>query len=180
MPRMDPNRAIFQPGATCGHQRFFETASESHAEIFFLVGGYSLMWTALWLACGGACKWLLCPLLPKASRHFENHHMYVGQKLVAALKCALVAAIANVGLHALWTSEPWSRTNEFGGYPMAEVAGVLFTSFETADLVLCVAYRFFDLEHVLHHVIHIFLGTLMRRSCAPAFTALILMAQETR
>ena len=83
------------------------------------------MWSVLWLACGRACKWALCPLLPESTRPFENHHMYVGQKLVAALKCALVSGIANVGLHALWTREPWSREVEFGGYPLAEVAGVL-------------------------------------------------------
>ena len=148
MPRMDPTRAILEPGTACGNQRFFETVSETNAEIFYLISWYTLMWGALWLACGHVCKWVLCPLLPASSSFFENHHMYVGQKLVAALKCALVSAIANFGLHALWTREPWSREIEFGGYPLAEVAGVLFTSFETADLILCVFYRFLDLEHV--------------------------------
>lgn len=182
MPRMDPAGAIYQPGATCGAQRFFETASESTVEIVSLLAWYAVAWAALWLACGWLAERTLCPLLPDAvsvTRPFENTPMYVGQKMVAIFKCALVAAIANFALYSLWFSDSTSRTVEFGGYPLVEVAGVLFTSFEIADLALCLFFGFLDPEHVLHHVIHIVLGVLIRGNCAPALTASILMAQET-
>ena len=40
-------------------------------------------------------------------------------------------------------------------------------------------YGFLDNEHIVHHVIHIVLGLIIRGKCGPAFTAAILMAQET-
>ena len=40
---------------------------------------------------------------------------------------ALIAGIANLAMYSILTSSAWSRDFEFGGYPLIEVSGVLFT-----------------------------------------------------
>ena len=66
----------------------------------------------------------------------------------------MVSGVANLALYGLWQRSPRSLPVEFGSYPLVEVDGVLFTGFEMADLVLCMAFGFLDLEHVVHHSIH--------------------------
>jgi len=62
---------------------------------------------------------------------------------------------------------------------LTEISGVHFTAFEISDLVLSGAYGFLDGVHVVHHVIHIVMGFIIRGHCGPVLTANILMAQET-
>ena len=178
-PPPPPPFSLFEPGA-CGAVPYFETsAGDPPAELYALFGRYTVYWGVLWLACGGFAKAFIMPRLPHSTKPHENSSMYIGQKIVTTFKNALIAALANLAMYSIITADSWSRDLEFGGYPLIEVSGVLFTSFETADLVLCLVFRFLDTEMVVHHLIHIFLGLLIRGNCAPALTASILMAQET-
>ena len=171
--------ALYVAGGKCGDVPYFDTETDSPMEVLMLLGRFIVAWCIVWLACGLFAKAVLMPRIPASTKPRENSAFYVGQKLAAEIKVVLVAGIANVAIYKLWTYEPWSRDVEFGGYPLIEVAGVLFTSFETADLILCVAFGFLDKEHIIHHIIHIALGLLIRINCAPALTASILTAQET-
>lgn len=166
--------------SVCDAPCFFGTSSygDTPMELVRLFSWFAALWGVLWLACGVFCKFVVVPYLPASSRPHENHSMYVGQKLVAEIKSLFIACAANHLLYTLFLEER-SREFELGGYPPGEPFGIIVTAFEIADLVLCLAYGFFTTEHVLHHLIHIAVGTLCRVNHAPTLTALIVMAQET-
>merc|ERR1712137_1043694 len=75
----------------------------------------------------------------------------------------------------------WSRSVEdrFGPCPASEVAGVLFTAFKLADLLLGSIHGMLDTVYLVHHSLHITLGLIIRGNCHPCLVAGILMAQET-
>lgn len=50
----------------------------------------------------------------------------------------------------------------------AEIAGAYFTSFEIVDLVLGSLHGLMDKEYIIHHVLHIVLGVLIRGLCSLA------------
>ena len=176
-PRSAPASSL---GGVCDAPCFFGTLAfgDTPMEIVRLFSWFAALWGVLWLACGVFCKFVVVPYLPASSKPHENHSMYVGQKLVAEIKSLFIACAANHLLYTLFIEET-SREFELGGYPPGEPYGILVTAFEIADLVLCLAFGFFTTEHVVHHLIHIGVGTLCRVNHAPTLTALIVMAQET-
>lgn len=157
----------------CGRHWSQPTADESLASVLLLLAAYTLLWAAVWLACVGVAA-VAAPLLPASSRAHENTASYVGQKLAATLKSALVAGLSNTALveMALRPSPPLPHL-------YTELAGVYVTSFEAADTLLLAAFGHLDRLYLAHHAIHGALGVLIRASCGPQFTATALMAQET-
>jgi len=142
----------------------------------WLLAQHSAAWCALWLLCGGIAALFLMPLLPRSTKAHENHPCYVGQKLAIYVKVLLVGGLANIVLYDL---RGLPAASIYGSYAPIEVAGVVFTASEIADLVMSGCFGFLDAEHIVHHIIHIILGLLIRGECAPAFIAAVLMAQET-
>ena len=93
----------------------------------------------------------------------------MGQKLLSMGKSMFVSSLSNF---ALWTSV------EDRGVVL-EIAGKHFVAFEVADLILSGAHELLDVEHVLHHILHIALGAILIHHCGPARTSAVLLAQET-
>eukprot|EP00308_Calcidiscus_leptoporus_P001612 CAMPEP_0119355424 /NCGR_PEP_ID=MMETSP1334-20130426/4244_1 /TAXON_ID=127549 /ORGANISM="Calcidiscus leptoporus, Strain RCC1130" /LENGTH=292 /DNA_ID=CAMNT_0007369247 /DNA_START=92 /DNA_END=970 /DNA_ORIENTATION=- len=161
----------------CGLVPFFATSPEdTPLQVAWLFVAYACAWAAVWYACCLVAKYWLLSRLPPSHVASENRAVYTGQKLAALLKVAVLSGLANFGLLDLIGQPPPVL---YGGYVVIEVAGVLFTSFEIADLVLCSVHRFLGFEDAIHHSIHIALGWLIRANCAPALTASVLIAQET-
>ena len=156
----------------CGSMPWFQAP---HG-VPWLLAQHSVAWCALWLACGGFAAVFLMPLLPRSTKAHENHPCYVGQKLAIYVKVVLVGGLANVVLYDL---HGLPAETSYNGYRPIEIAGVLFAASEISDLVMSGCFGFLDMEHIVHHLIHIILGLLIRGECAPAYTAAVLMAQET-
>jgi len=160
----------------CGTVPLFITDEEdSFGGLLMLLLLWTVTWCAIWLFCALLAKGFV-HLLPPSSKERENSAFYVGQKIAMTLKALVVAGMCNVGLYDNW-GQPLAV--KLAGNPIPEVAGVLFTSAEAADLLMSGAWGFLDPEHIAHHLVHILLGLLIRSSCVPGFTACILMAQET-
>ena len=162
---------------TCGRLPYpgFSTASETLPNIVQQILTVAVAWAIVWYVCAAVAMFLE-PRLPTSSKPWENQAVYVGQKLAATVKVVLIASLSNI---ALVTQFDDPLDEQFAGGSNAETAGILFTSFELADLVLCSAHRFIGAEDVVHHLIHIVLGFFIRANCAPCYNASILMAQET-
>ena len=169
------------PYVPCGRLYLFRTASESAAEVLKLVLVWALVWAGAWLGCAFFAKHFLAPLLPASSVAWENHSCYVGQKLVAWSKSCAIAGMANFALYDLYMGLPLDSKSRWDvcGHYLAELAGMHFTAFEVADLVLLAGYGFLSMDQLLHHLLHIALGCMIRCNCGPILTASILMAQET-
>jgi len=170
VPEMDQNFRA------CGSHWLHATAGEERIEIALLFGGWTLAWMCLWVACSALAHMLIMPWLPPSTKKHENRATYIGQKIVATIKCALVAGLCNVGLYDLWHAPPAAF---YTGHLLIEISGVHFTSFEIADLVLSGYLGILDPLHIAHHAIHITMGFIIRGHCAPVVTAATLMAQET-
>ena len=177
MPRRSSEALAVPPNyGWCGRHWSQPTSDESVASIFALIGVYVLLWSAAWFACAGVSAVLIKPRLPASTRDDENSASYIGQKLVAGLKCALVAGLTNAALLEMVGQPPHVQQLP---HLYTELAGVHFTAFETADMLLSAAYGHLDRLYFVHHLIHISMGLLIRGSCGPQFTASVLMAQET-
>ena len=184
MPPPDPTLVAYLAASrkfpidydTCGHAPLFVTEGDSPDSLARLLLFWGCIWCCVWVACGAIAQFVVIPLLPTSSVDKENHPCYVGQKLAMEIKVVVVASLANV---ALWDFMGLGTDLQFGAGPLSEIAGVLFISSETADLLLSGAFGFLDPEHIAHHAIHILIGLIIRGNCSPTLTAGILMAQET-
>ena len=161
---------------TRGRVPYFRTDNESADSYARLMALHTAGWCVLWVVCGLTAKLCVCPFLPPSSKGKENSPFYVGQKLTMEIKVLILCYLANTVVYDMYSMDP---ADQFRGYPMAEVSGVIFTTSEIADLLLSGAMGFLDGTMVAHHCIHIFLGLLIRGHGHPAYTAAILMAQET-
>ena len=177
------SRILPQADVSCGRVPFFETVGESYESFAQLLAIHSAVWCVIWLACGLFAKACVCPFLPpsydpKDGKLFtkENESFYVGQKLVMEIKCVLLCILANAALYDL---RGHSYEVQFDGFALSEVAGVIFTTSEIADLILSGGFGYLDRTMVIHHLVHILLGLLIRGHCSPAYIAAVLMAQET-
>ena len=63
---------------------------------------------------------------------------------------------------------PAKEHDETSQNAAAEIAGNFFTSFEIVDLVLGSLHGLMDKEYVIHHLLHIVLGILIRGLCSLA------------
>ena len=106
----------------------------------------------------------------------ENRGVYVGQKLAATLKVLVVASLANAQLWYTWRGGRFPTGWACGG---SELAGVVFTAFEVADLLLGGIHGMMDAVYLVHHGLHIVLGLVLAANCMYCFTAAVLMSQET-
>ncbi len=117
-------------------------------------------------------------LPPSRGRPVENTPAYVAQKATATFKSLVVAAAANVRLYQIFVTDPSGPPGDLTT-AISEPTGILFTSYELADLLYICANGFLDWEVAVHHIVHIALGWLLRANCGPDFTAMVLMAQES-
>jgi hypothetical protein len=161
----------------CGDLPYFQTdetdSAESQAWMHLRI---TALWIIIWLLCGFIAKTFIYSRLPRSTKAHENHPFYVGQKLNQTLKVLVISGLANVAMYDMWSIPVWQQYCCLGA---ADVAGVLFTTSEIADLLLSGAYGFLQKVDVGHHVVHIVLGVLIRGNSGPSFIAAILMAQET-
>jgi len=149
---------------------------ESAAGFATVVAQVTLVWCVLWYASVLFARLWLLKWLPRSSVESENGSFFVGQKFPAMLKVILVSGMANA---CLWGFQDKSLEQNFLGGPAIEIAGLLFTTFEIADLVLATGHRLMDWEYVVHHLLHIVLGLIIRGNCMTGLLAAVLMAQET-
>ena len=136
----------------------------------------TLIWMLVWYACALPAKFFLLPALPPSSVASENRGVYVGQKLAATLKVLVVASLANAQLWYTWRGGRFPTGWACGG---SELAGVVFTAFEVADLLLGGIHGMMDAVYLVHHGLHIVLGLVLAANCMYCFTAAVLMSQET-
>eukprot|EP00966_Prymnesium_polylepis_P105701 2448160-Prymnesium_polylepis.1 len=147
---------------------------ESAAGFATVVAQVTLVWCVLWYASVLFARLWLLKWLPRSSVESENGSFFVGQKFPAMLKVILVSGMANA---CLWGFQDKSLEQNFLGGPAIEIAGLLFTTFEIADLVLATGHRLMDWEYVVHHLLHIVLGLIIRGNCMTGLLAAVLMAQ---
>lgn len=161
-----------------------------------------LLWTALFYACSHWGAGLLGPrLLPPSRKAHENDCYWVGRNLVGVLHAALIAVVALPALavlagapdaarfactgHLGWCSGgPHSSAqlaSVAGGELAAQAvaaAGLAFTAFIAADLVLSVLHGYASLDHVVHHIAFVTAGLIVRWHCVLPFNAAALLSME--
>jgi len=164
----------------CGHHPVLRVVSPGEEEsitLFFkTIGMLCVLWTILWYLSAALTHVFVTPRLPRSSVERENSTVYVSQKFVAELKCLVVAALANVAVVHMWGQ---AGSDVYEPNVQAELAGDFFLSFEIVDLVLGSLHGFLTQLYVLHHVLHIVLGLIIRGNCTLGFPAAVLMSQET-
>jgi hypothetical protein len=175
--------AIIMPGASeyggrCGLVPPFSSGDgegrESSVDLAILIAKCVAVWAVLWYACALVARLVLQSRLPPSKKANENRAVYIGQKLVATLKVILVSSLANHAVFSLWSR---SVREQVASGIESEVAGLLFVSFEIADLVLGAGHGMLDALFIVHHLTHIGIGLIMRANCNNCFVAAILMAQ---
>lgn len=161
-----------------------------------------LLWTALFYACSYWASGLLGPrLLPPSRKEHENDCYWVGRNLVGVLHAALIAVVALPALavfagapdtarfactgHLGWCSGGPRSSAQLasvaGGELAAEAvaaAGLAFTAFIAADLVLSVLHGYASLDHVVHHLAFVTAGLIIRWHCMLPFNAAALLSME--
>lgn len=104
--------------------------------------------------------------LPQSCIHSENTNWFVAQKIAAFLKSVVISFASN---YAWYTGTSW----------IIEFTGIVFVSFEIADLCFLSTHNILILEYFLHHTIHIFLGFHILFQCNAGHLATVLLSQET-
>lgn len=168
----------FEPAKRCGLTTLFPVDADKDDEttigLTIAFAKVSMLWVVLWYVSVLLTKLFLAKLLPPSSVQKENNSFYIGQKFTATLKVVLVSLIANM---CLWASIGMPLPLRFKGGPAIEIAGMLFTSFEAADLLLGSIHGLMEFEYVIHHLLHIVLGMFIRGYCMGNYIAAVLMAQ---
>ena len=183
-PRLDALLGVddaFDSSPRCGVTRLLPVdpgaALESLPGFASAVGKVTLLWGVLWYAGILFARLVVLKSIPSSSVATENNPIFVGQKFTAMLKVILVSGMANA---CLWGFQGKPLEQHFLGGPAIEIAGILFTTFELADLGLGMLHGLMDLEYVVHHVLHILLGLIIRGNCMTGLLAAVLMAQVRR
>ena len=162
---------------SCGTWRFFVTENEEPFEILLVALRWVAFWAVVWLTCIPIASRFVIPHMPPSSKARENQPAYVGQKLATTVKVLVCCIPANYALLVdLWHADV---AIQYGGYELSAAFGIVFTTFEAVDMVMCAWFGFLDAEYFFHHSVHIAFGFIMRPNCAFAMTAAVLLAQET-
>lgn len=168
----------FGTSARCGRTQLIPVDPGSSEETFTGVAWVMARMTLLWcisLYVSALCaKLIILPRLPRSSVEKENTPFHVGQKIPAFLRSVIVSGLANIYLCVFWSK---SIEQNFLAGPAIEIAGMFFTSFEIADLLVGVLHGMMGLEYLVHHLLHIGLGLIIRGNCVAGLLAAVLMAQ---
>jgi len=132
-------------------------------------------WGLLWLLSYLVSRVFILPWLPPSTKAEENSASFVGRTFPATLKGLLVSGLAITCLFTWYVQGKPLRDPFVSRSPALEMAGVLFISYEIADLL----FGKLQLEFVVHHLLHIALGWVIRWNCMGGLLAAVLMAQET-
>jgi len=163
-------------GHTPGLQSCPDYTEETTVDFLLYFSKICSFFVVLWYATTAVVHVTLMKVLPHSSKPHENSSVYVAQKFVAEFKCIIVSILANM---AVWHMLGQPGHEIYGPNIEAEMAGIVFVSFEVTDLVLGSLHGFMDRMYVVHHVMHIVLGLIIRCNCILGYTTAILASQET-
>ena len=144
------------------------------------LGAQSLGLVAGWLALFYGAAALAGPLrrvLPPSSAPAENSAYWVAWNICALVQSSVIPLL---GVHALVSDELLRRPlgEQLSNQGQLAFAGLLFTTFEVADLLIMSVHDFGLRTLGAHHCVFITLGLFMRLDCYGAVYAAALMAQE--
>ena len=163
-------------GSQCGLLLLFQTSdNETTVELAMLLVRWALFWGLLFYSCVGLIAGLSLRI-PKSSIASENNILNVGEILTCLIKNCVVGPGATMALLMQWQEAP---TTYFGGHPVPANLGVMFTSFEIASLMWGSLHGLHGKVMIIHHLIYICAGLLIRSNCCMQLYASMLMAQET-
>lgn len=170
----------FSSSSRCGLTRLLPVDPTSFQEtthgLALAMAKLTLVWCLLWYLLALIAKFGMLGRLPPSYVAKENTAFFVGQKCLAFCKVSVVSALAN---SCLWAFRFKPVEHNFLGGPAIEIAGLLFTTYEIADLILGLLHGLMDLVYVVHHLLHIMLGLIIRGHCVMGLVAALLMSQAS-
>lgn len=172
-------------------------AAEGQTELIWLF----LLWMAIWfllfqILAQMSTRWLR--ELPPSSKEHENEKYWFARNVIGIIHAVLVALICVPA--AIWLAGrdsslqfassrhlPTCKPDEMmsGVEPMATFflqtvafAGLAFTTFTAADLFISIIHGQATADYVVHHVVFILAGLILRGNCMLPYSAAILLAME--
>ena len=155
---------------------YFRSTS-GHFDLISAICIYSIFWFIIRIISDQIGQEIDVYLRP-SSKGYEDA-TFIGQKVHAIIKAFVLAIMSNVSMISLLFESYSVQKDGFPGFPLIEVAGILFTSFEICDLLLGGFHNSITPTFVIHHLIYIFTCYTMLLDCSRPLLASALLAQET-
>jgi len=151
--------------------------SDTPQQYAVVTGKLAVMWFVVYVACILLAKILISMGLKPSTEQVENTASKLGQRFAAIIKAFVVSGIAVTALLTHYRNlgpEDWTLC-----HTSTEVAGDFFTSYEIMELIVAGLFQgLLTIDFLIHHIIHITMGLLIRYNCFVGFYGDVLMAQE--
>lgn len=175
-----------------------DAASDGQAEFIWQFIAWVLIWLAVFYGFAFTfSKWTRC--LPSSTKAHENDRYWCARNLVGIVHALLISGITVPAV--IWLASTHSRTLQFAStrhlalctpdemlpdLPWSTVlmlqavalAGLAFTAFTVADVIISLVHRLATVDFIVHHIAFICAGLIIRGNCMLPYNASILLAME--
>jgi len=172
-------------------------ATEGYRELAWSAIGWILMWLALYYALSLTFP-LWSRMVQPSSKEHENNRYWCSRDLFGLVHAMIISALSVPPLFLLLFASDgrvkFATSSEMGtckvDHSDAEllewevtmqaisVAGLAFTTFTFADLLVLCLHGLATVDYVAHHLAFILAGCILRGNCMLPFNAAVLMAME--
>jgi len=160
----------------------------------------SLIWIIGWILAFYLVRWaqvLWIHKIPRSlKRDYENDPNWLARSVLGIIHATFIAIISipcffslvgapdevkfaasshlgHCSLNPGETGHEWNATGQ-----SVALAGLAFTTFTIADVILSLRYKILTKDHCLHHAAYIFVGMMVRANCMLPYNASILLSME--
>lgn len=170
---------------------------DGYHELFWSAAGWTLMWLVLfYVFCVSFPHW--SKMVEPSSKEHENDRYWSSRELFGLVHAMIISALSLPPLFLFlfdsnervkFASSPhvgtckvdrrdvdlldWELTTQ-----AISLAGLAFTTFTLADLVVLSLHGMATVDYTVHHVAFISAGLILRGNCMLPFNAAVLMAME--
>lgn len=152
--------------------------------IFWLVVFYATLFTHRWWG----------RLVPPSTKEHENDRLWLTRHIVGIAFSLYIACLTVPAVFQFWNQTPevkfghssnlaFCETNEYGESVriwamVVALAGTAFTAYIIVDFATMFIHSYATADYVVHHIVFIATGLIVRWHCMLPYTAAILMAME--
>ncbi|CAJ1425497.1 unnamed protein product [Effrenium voratum] len=171
--------------------------ADGQLELLYSAGTWTMVWLCLFYLISVTFPWWISQVQPSTKPH-ENDRYWCSRDLFGLVHAVIISALSLpplflllfAGEHVKFASSPHLATCEVdrGINPelvdweltmqAVSVAGLAFTTFTLADLVILMIHGLATADYVAHHVAFLCAGCILRGHCMLPFNAAVLMAME--
>mmetsp|Transcript_72372 Transcript_72372/g.114741 ORF Transcript_72372/g.114741 Transcript_72372/m.114741 type:complete len:311 (-) Transcript_72372:108-1040(-) len=170
---------------------------DGYHELFWSAAGWTLMWLALfYVFCVSFPHW--SKMVEPSSKEHENDRYWSSRELFGLVHAMIISALSLPPLFLFlfdsdervkFASSPHLATCKVDRRDVdlldweltmqaISLAGLAFTTFTLADLVVLSLHGMATLDYIVHHVAFVSAGLILRGNCMLPFNAAVLMAME--